>query len=348
MPTTIPLIRQWPFARIVSSLEDMTVAADRLLPRNHLAEWQYGNAEDMIPLFDFLRAFEIGARATGAEEFGLLMAEQFEVAEFGAYGAAITTGKTVFEAMGIASRLAPKEATTARYWLVPCKGGYLFCRKQLFVTPETDHGLRMLEQYSLELMSKIVRLGAGPAWRTPEVFLSVQETRFPRRLRQFRTAKIDYETPFSAIFVPDAVLALPIERPGAALNGDHEQHALSQSTADQDLSDAVLAVLRSQLHLGASEQATIGTMAELAGLSRRTLQRRLAQSGAPFHRLYDLARYQTAMELLEDPDLRIADIADSTGYEHPQHFIDAFKRWTGMTPGRYHRAKIHGTGRHLS
>lgn len=338
MPLTIPLIRRWPFAHLVSSLEDMNVNSDRLLSRNNVPEWQHGNAEDMIPLFDLLRGFEVGARAIGSEEFGLLLAKRFEISEFGDFGATVAASMTVFEAMRTACILAPKEATTARYWLVPRPDGYLFCRKQLMETPETDQGLRQLEQYSLELIAGIVRLGAGPGWQSSKVGLSTLEKRFPKNQRQFDPAAIRYETAHSAIFVPSSLLALPIHQKDP-VNGRNCKLALNASIADENLCSAVVEVLRSGMQLGARDLTTVASVAELAGLSKRTFQRRLAQYGSSFQRLFDQARYQTTMELIDDPAIKIADIADSVGYEHPQHFIDAFKRWTGLTPGQYRKAK---------
>lgn len=338
MSSTIPLIRRWTFTHMLSSLEDMGINSAHFLTGNQIPEWQYGDAEEMIPIFDLLRGFDRGARAIGSEEFGLLLAKSFEVSEFGSYGAAIAASKTVFEAMRKACRLAPKEATTARYWLVPQPAGYLFCRKQLFLTPETDHGLRQLEQYSLELMANIVRLGAGPDWQPPTVFLSTLEKRFPRNQQQFNPAATRYETPHSAIFVPAAVLALPV-RKRVLDSRTCDSSALEASRFDDDICSAVVAVLLSGLQIGTRDLTTLAAIAEYTGLSKRTLQRRLARNGSSFHRLFDEARYQMAMELIDDPTMKISDIAYDAGYGHSQHFIDAFKRWTGQTPGQYRRQR---------
>ncbi|MEP4033069.1 helix-turn-helix domain-containing protein [Roseibium polysiphoniae] len=343
MSSTIPLIRRWPFTHMVSSLEDMGINSGRLLTRNNIPEWQYGDAEEMVPIFDFLRGFECGARAIGSEEFGLLLAKRFGVSEFGSYGAAITASKTVFEAMRTACQLASKEATTARYWLIPQSDGYNFCRKQLFVTPETDHGLRQLEQYSLELMVNIVRLGAGPDWQPTTVFLSTLRNRFPTKQRQFNPEATRYESPHSAIFVPAAVLGLPI-RKKAPDSRFCDMSMLEASRVDEDICDAVMEFLRSSLLIDSRNLTTLATVAEAAGMSKRTLQRRLAQKGSSVHRLYDEVKYRKAMELIDDPAIKIADIAASTGYEHSQHFINAFRRWTGLTPGQYRKTATVETG----
>ena len=81
----------------------------------------------------------------------------------------------------------------------------------------------------------------------------------------------------------------------------------------------------------------IETMAEIAGLSVRSLQRRLAEYGLCHSEIVDQARYQAAVRLLQDAETRITDIAMDLGYTDSAHFTRAFKRWAGVTPREYRR-----------
>ena len=77
---------------------------------------------------------------------------------------------------------------------------------------------------------------------------------------------------------------------------------------------------------------TIKQMAELAGVSVRTLQRRLTAEGQTYAQLIDETRAEFAVELLRDTEDTLAEIAIRLGYSEPNNFARAFKRWTGMTP----------------
>ena len=79
----------------------------------------------------------------------------------------------------------------------------------------------------------------------------------------------------------------------------------------------------------------LSLVAEIVGMSERTLQRRLAQSGTSYSDSVQQARFSIASDLLADSDLNIADIAFAAGYENAPHFSRAFKRLTGMTPRDY-------------
>ncbi len=75
------------------------------------------------------------------------------------------------------------------------------------------------------------------------------------------------------------------------------------------------------------------------GITRRTLQRRLATAGTSYSDLVNEARYQLAAELLEDRSVPISSIAKAVGFANHSGFSRAFHRWTGMTPRQY-RARV--------
>src|SRR5689334_1437079 len=75
--------------------------------------------------------------------------------------------------------------------------------------------------------------------------------------------------------------------------------------------------------------------AGVVGLSKRTLQRRLAQSGFKFSQLLDDMRFAHALILIEGPSIRLADVARCLGYSDAANFARAFRRWTGLSPSAY-------------
>jgi AraC-like DNA-binding protein len=78
-------------------------------------------------------------------------------------------------------------------------------------------------------------------------------------------------------------------------------------------------------------------VAEIAGMSERTLQRRLTQSGSTYSQIVQEARFSIASALLADLHLSITDIAVAAGYDNTPHFSRAFKRLEGMRPRDYRR-----------
>jgi len=83
-----------------------------------------------------------------------------------------------------------------------------------------------------------------------------------------------------------------------------------------------------------SGHPTLENVANSMGISSRTLQRRLANSGLTFTQVIDEARFVTARQLLAK-HYKLADIAIQLGYADAGSFTRAFERWTGMTPQKY-------------
>ncbi|MDD2876668.1 MAG: AraC family transcriptional regulator [Acidiphilium sp.] len=81
-----------------------------------------------------------------------------------------------------------------------------------------------------------------------------------------------------------------------------------------------------------SGQTGIDKVATRLGLTRRTMQRRLAANGLTFERLAQTIILSEAKARLRDTDNRITDIALELGYSDPAHFTRAYRRWTGCAP----------------
>ena len=75
----------------------------------------------------------------------------------------------------------------------------------------------------------------------------------------------------------------------------------------------------------------VDSAAQLAGMSPRTLQRRLAEEGLTYRQLLDQVRFLLALTMAEGSDASIGEIARLLGYSATPHFSRAFRRWTGTT-----------------
>ena len=76
-------------------------------------------------------------------------------------------------------------------------------------------------------------------------------------------------------------------------------------------------------------------IAEQLAMSSKTLERRLAEQGQSFSTLLDRTRFDAVTHYLQDPDMRLTQIAYLAGYTEPATLVRAFKRWTGETPSKF-------------
>ncbi len=88
----------------------------------------------------------------------------------------------------------------------------------------------------------------------------------------------------------------------------------------------------------ACEDLRVEDLLREAHLSRAAFYRRFrAALGRTPHAELLRARLDRVKELLRQSPLTIEEIASRTGFEHPEYLSAAFRRETGMTPGRFRR-----------
>ena len=112
------------------------------------------------------------------------------------------------------------------------------------------------------------------------------------------------------------------------------------STAEDELATFVQRLISASFDGG---MQTVAGTALAAGMSVRSLQRRLADAGVTYSQLLEAARRDAAFRLMEDRRLSLSEIASVLGYSDPAHFTRAFIRWTGRTP-RSHCARLKAEG----
>lgn len=96
--------------------------------------------------------------------------------------------------------------------------------------------------------------------------------------------------------------------------------------------DFIVAVRKTLLRLLPSGDMNIDKAAEALNISRRTLQRRLAEQGTQFLQVLQELRAELAIQYLGDERLSITDIAFLLGYMDQSSFSGAFRSWHGQSP----------------
>lgn len=203
------------------------------------------------------------------------------------------------------------------------------------------------EWLNLQAVISVMRSVAGPKWCPSEMcFISPHHvteaihTAFPHTW--FRVGQ-----PHTSVVVERSSLALSTQVP------EPRQPALQAkgpaTSKDLHVSEMegweFVSLLRKMIQPYLTEGRTgVAFAAEMAGVSTRTLQRRLKLCGNSYSQLLQEARFELARKNLENPSLKVIDVAMLAGYESPQHFTRAFRRFTGITPTGYRHQTLNGAG----
>jgi AraC-like DNA-binding protein len=166
----------------------------------------------------------------------------------------------------------------------------------------------------------------------------------------FRHARPSYDAVYDRIFrcpvafeqSHDAVV-YPTTLLGRSILGSSDAyHRTLRAQAEADLRTILqppLSQVRRVLHTRISDpDLDIADVARVLGVSARTLQRRLGETGTSFRALRDEVRFQRARESLERGEGTIDELATRLGYRDRANFVRAFTRWAGKSPSRYRAA----------
>jgi AraC-like DNA-binding protein len=113
---------------------------------------------------------------------------------------------------------------------------------------------------------------------------------------------------------------------------EHTAHLLSQRPTSLDF----VAQAHQRLSVLLAEgQASPDALAHALHLSERTLRRRLSSEGTSYQQLLDELRREQALARVMLDQFSLEQLANTLGFSDMSTFHRAFKRWTGLSPGRY-------------
>jgi AraC-like DNA-binding protein len=196
------------------------------------------------------------------------------------------------------------------------------------------------EWLNVEGIIAILRSAAGSHWCPAEITFVSRGRPSDAALEAYGNARILTGQPCTSVLIAAVDIARTCIDRRLSANHVNDPSPLARTPSDLgngwDFVTALRALIRPYLAQG---HPHLSLVAEIVGMSERTLQRRLAQAGLTFSEIVQDARFSIASDLMADTDLNIADIAFAAGYENAPHFSRAFKRLTGMTPRDYRRSQ---------
>lgn len=319
----IPFIRADVLLRFTSFLRQVGAPFGRYLEEARIGPDLINDPEGPVPTAFVFRFLEIAARRSGIEDLGLRVGRNIDPFSLGAFGRAIASTGTVGRALMVSVAHRPAWHSGERVWMTRQRDLVELHHRFVMPTGEaSEQAVATNLAVHLNVLQHTVP-GSAPAF----VELPVPATPAYEALPVLANVPIAFDRPRTTIAFRPETFALPLT--GAFAPG----HATApRSSLPASLIPSIEAFVASLLGV---EPPRIELVAEAAGMNPRTLQRRLADSGATYADLVSHTRLRLARERLIASDEKIVDIALALGYADAAHFTRAFKRWTGLAPVVY-------------
>ncbi|MFO0614192.1 MAG: AraC family transcriptional regulator [Polyangiaceae bacterium] len=196
---------------------------------------------------------------------------------------------------------------------------------------------RLLAPAEFAFATTVARLRTtlGFPWCPREITFAAPPPSSDAAHRRFFGCPVRFATRTSAIVIDAAELSLPMKHRDAQLFRILEQHAEHLVGALRPDADFVSRLRVCIVRTLPDGQVSVARAARELGVSVRTLQRRLGESGITFDEVYDRVRSDLARRYLDDPSLSIQETAHLLAFSDLRGFYRAFKRWEGRTPAEY-------------
>jgi AraC-like DNA-binding protein len=322
---SVPLIRASGVRPFLAAIDHIGAPRDRYLRQAKLPLLVYDDANAVVPALFLWRLLDQFALNEGIADFGHFVATHTPLWQAEPEDVVFLQSlPTLWIALTTFCRIT-RQFSNAEQFEVVREGNYaLLQRRQRPDIP----GENQVELYDLKLMIQLVQLAGGRDWVPPEVFVSEVNARRLAPSKEFERVRIRHSDSVTRVVIPAAMLAWPMH----ALAHPYALH--SPAPLAESFLESLSAVIATYLKEG---KISIQLAAEMAGLGKRTFQRRLGDLQLDYNTLIDQVRLKRALSMLCKTDMPVTEIAYDLGYSDAANFTRAFHRWTTLSPKEYRR-----------
>jgi len=317
-----------PFAAF---LDEAGLPAWKYLDSERLPPEPQQNVEELVPLLSVFNFTERISRVTGVEDIGFVVGARTSLNVLGDFGQMLAKSVSLSQALHKAVIAVRLYNSAEDIWLERAGDRVLFC--QAFRVTEAK-GRQQGDFFTLLRLIDVVRLAAGPGWVPDAVYLRLPEFVRREHFGNLLKTRICLGGDHCAIEFNASLLAAPVRPPQSGAAEALEIGKLTSSAPAFDLIGSVRQAIAALLQSGHPD---IGFVAEMTGMSVRSLQRHLQEEGLSYSRIVDESRFEFARRLLRETDLNLVDVALESGYGEAANFTRAFKRWAGVPPKSFRR-----------
>lgn len=323
----IPLARCQFLIPFTDIYDEIGAPTASLLEKFRLPTSLEEKANDFVPLLRAVEFAEKAQRLQGIVDFGFQAAKRLQFCHLSAkLRTVIGCSPTLFAALQQVCKWATLEDNVLRVWLEQADDHVKICSRLVGTAgiAHLEHSQWLQNIFPIH----IVRQFAGPEWEPATMAFEARyvpslETRSSWPNTRFLSGQAAswIEVPLALMGVSSAAAEMPL-----GLSEDEAEAAGCE----------IISSLKLMLPTYLDERIpTVAEIAEMAGTSVRSLQRRLSVAGLTYSDLLEAARFERAAKLLRSTDVKVIEVAFASGYADPAHFTRAFRRMSGTTPRRF-------------
>jgi AraC-like DNA-binding protein len=285
-----------------------------------------------IPAARYLKLWQQAEHLTGDAQLGLHVGEQIRPGKYGVLGYVMMSCETLGESLLRQLRYQDLVGKSGRSELLRSAA-----RCELRWLAEMSRSSRHIAEEHVASWVAFARWILGAPGRDPlEVWFEHPAPAVLDEHEKLFRCTLRFGQPHTAVVFSAELLDLPLRDKNPDMRRLMDRHAetlLAQHVqGEPEITREIRAAIAQQLADGVPP---IERVAAQLQISPRTLQRRLASVHSNYKDLVDDVRRRLALRHVDNRQLSLPEIAFLLGFSEQSSFQRAFKRWTGLPPGRY-------------
>ena len=281
-----------------------------------------------VPFRQYVAYFETMARLSGDLDFGHRFGLRSRADRSGIPGHLILNARRFRDGLRDLARTVPTLAEGLSIELVEDRDPPALIWSIAPNVGDATQFMRFVPAYVM----RMAQAHRGAQWRPKQILSTLPPPRRPKLHASQFGCPLVFHAQINAIEIERRDLygvKRGVDRHVHALLASYADYLLTKAPRSDNIRDAVASAIRDGLAQGCHD---FDFVVRRLGMSRRTLQRRIAAAETTFSVIRDDVRFDLATFMLADSDLSISEIACRLGYSEIASFSHAFVRRFGRSP----------------
>ncbi|WP_246388717.1 AraC family transcriptional regulator [Microvirga mediterraneensis] len=287
----------------------------------------FDDGANIIPHAALGRLLTLSVARTHCPHFGLLAGRHATILSLGLIGRLMQHSETVKDAVrALVSNLSIQNRGAVPSFTI--SDGMALLTFSIY-QPEVESA-DQISDGSLAVAVNALRTLCGSDWNPTEVLLPRAAPADQEPYRRHFRAPVRFNQESATLVFPARDLDRRIDGADPMVREVLEERIRQMKIAQGcEFSDDIRRLLRTRL---TRTRCSAEDIAETLAMHRRTLSRRLKDSGMGYRAIANEIRFEIARQLLQDTEVPLGQIAAALGYSEASAFTRAFRRWSGRTP----------------
>jgi len=302
---------------------------------------QLNDSKQRIPVDKAIALLEQSAQASGCEVFGLHMAEQRHIADFGELSLLLSYQHTLRDALQIIVRYR-NIINNALEMYIEEAGNTVIIRVEV-ISASASYSRQAIE-LALGITHRFCTALLSQKWRPLGVHFTHNAPQDLTVHQRIFGCALEFGSEFNGIVCTASELDKANPQANTAM-ADHAQRYLNIDILQNDSESSIIFDIRKSIYLLLPMgRATIDQVAHTHGVNVRTLQRRLEASQTSFSILINDVRKALVFRYLKNMNYSLGQVSDILGYSMPSSFTRWFINQFGISPTAWrnsNKAAVH-------